>query len=421
MALAAVYGGAARAVWRAVRLAPAEALRPPMPERFVRSWFDQLNLRRLLGMSFQIVAREVRRRPARAVLSSMAIAASTGLSVVGGWYSDAIDQLLELQFQQVMREDVSVLLTDPRPERALRELAHIPGVQLAEGLRMVPVRFFAGHRTRDGALQGVSRDGQLRQLRDKLGRKVALPEEGVVLSDVLADRLDVGMGDWVGVEVREGDRRKRHVRVAGLVADSFGLQGYMAAGALQRWLQEERLVSMALLRVDKRESRQVRERLKAFPLVAEVLAKQSVLTRFREQSANMIRVTSAIVTLFAMVITMGVVYNNARVALSMRGRDLATLRVLGFTRGEISSILLGELAVHVMLAIPLGLWFGLGLVHALSTTIDPETWRLPVVLSARTYAYAAAVTLGSAVLSALWVRRRLDHLDLIGVLKTQER
>jgi putative ABC transport system permease protein len=114
------------------------------------------------------------------------------------------------------------------------------------------------------------------------------------------------------------------------------------------------------------------------------------------------------------------VYNNARIALSARSRDLASLRVLGFRRSEISAILLGELSLQVLLGLPLGLWFGNLMVIAMMSSVDPETYRFPLIVSERTYALAAVVTLGSAVLSAFIVRRKLDRLDLIGVLKTRE-
>jgi putative ABC transport system permease protein len=180
------------------------------------------------------------------------------------------------------------------------------------------------------------------------------------------------------------------------------------------------LASIALLRIDPLSGAELDARLKALPFVAEVSRRAHSLERFEQQSANMIRTVSAIIALFAATITVGVVYNNARIALATRARDLASLRVLGFTRGEISSILLGELALEVLVALPFGFVFGGWLVAALASTVDPETYRLPIVLTVRSYAFAATVTLLAALFSALVVRRRIDQLDLVGVLKTKE-
>jgi putative ABC transport system permease protein len=132
------------------------------------------------------------------------------------------------------------------------------------------------------------------------------------------------------------------------------------------------------------------------------------------------RYTTLILTLFAAIIASGVVYNNARIALSTRSRDLASLRVLGFRRGEISAILLGELAIQVVIAILPGMYLGRLLCEQMMAGADPEMYRFPVVVSARTYAFAALVTLGASLASALVVRSRLDHLDLIGVLKSRD-
>jgi putative ABC transport system permease protein len=416
----AAGAGAFASVRRVVALPPAEAMRPSAPTRYVRSLLDRLRLARAVGPSVQMIARELERRPLRTLLSSAAIAAATGLTVVGGWYYDGIEALLETQFHEIMREDAAITLTEARDVRALGGLEQLPGVIEAEGARVVPVRFRNAHRYRDGAVWGYPDEIEMRQLRDRYGHRVALPPDGIVLTDVLAEILGVEVGGVIELEIREGNRETQRVTVAGLVEESMGLQGHMTSGALHRLLREEPKLSVAFLRVDPVAGTDLDRRLKDLPYVADVTRRASLLARFRDQSANMILTAAAIISLFAATITVGVVYNNARVALATRARDLASLRVLGFTRAEISSILLGELAIQVLLAVPFGLVFGLWLVTAMASTVDPETYRLPVILTPATYAFAAAVTLGASLASALLVRRRLDRLDLIGVLKTRE-
>jgi putative ABC transport system permease protein len=395
-------------------------MRAPSPARYVRSLIDRLGLARLAGPNVQMVVREIERRPLRTLLSSAAIAAATGLTVVGGWYYDGIEELVELQFHDVMREDAAVTFVEPRPDRAVRELAHLPGVTAAEGARVVPVRFRSGHRHRDGIVWGYPQGMQMRTLRDSRARPVSVPPDGVVLTDVLGEILGVRVGDTVELEIREGQRRRAEVVVAGLVDEPMGLAGHMQSASLHRLMREEEKVSVAFLRVDPEKGGGIDARLKDLPHVVDVTHRARLLARFRDQSADMILTAAAIISLFAATITVGVVYNNARVALATRTRDLASLRVLGFTRREISSVLLGELAVQVLIAIPAGLLFGRWLVLGLAQTVDPETYRLPVILTPASYAFAAAVTISASLLSALIVRRRLDRLDLIGVLKTRE-
>ena len=420
ISLLAAMTGAFGAIRKVVRLPPAEAMRPPAPARYRRSLVDRLGLAEIAGPSLQMIVRELERRPLRTAMNAAAIAAATSLSLVAGWYWDGIEALVRTQFQVAMREDAAVSFVEPLPERAVRELAHLPGVLAAEGVRLLPVRFRAGHHRRDGVLWGYAEAAEMRTLRDKFGRPVALPAEGVVLTDKLAEILGAAVGDTVEVETQEGQRRSLRLPVAGLVDESFGLQGHMRLDALRRTLSEEPLVSMALLRTDPPARAELDERLKALPFLAEVSRRSRMLERFEQQSASMIRTVSAIIALFAATITVGVVYNNARIALATRARDFASLRVLGFTRGEISSILLGELALQVLIALPLGFVFGHWLVEALASTVDPETYRLPIVLTVRSYAFAATVTLLAALFSALIVRRRVDKLDLVAVLKTKE-
>lgn len=417
---AASGAGAFAAVRGILRLQPAEAMQPPAPPRYRRTWLDRIQLGRILGAAPQMVVRELRRRPLRALLSSLAIASSVGLTVVGGFYYDATEELVRSQFFDVMREDVSVAFVNPRPERAVREIAHLPGVLRAEGRRELPVRFRSGHRFRDGVVLGYPDDAELRTLRDKLGNEVPLPPAGLVLTDMLAKLLELRVGDEILLELREGSREKKRWRVSGLVDESFGLQGHMSLTQMAELTGDEPLVSSALLQVDSLHERELKRRLAELPAVVSVGEKSELLRLFREQSAGMILVFTLIITLFAITITFGVVYNNARVALSQRSRDLTSLRVLGFTRGEISGILLGEIGVQVALALPLGLAFGRGLVWALGTTLDPETYRLPFIVTPRSYAFAVLVTLFASTLSALVVRRKLDKLDLIAVLKARE-
>jgi putative ABC transport system permease protein len=251
-------------------------------------------------------------------------------------------------------------------------------------------------------------------------RPVPLPPSGLLLTRTLGEILGVAEGDTATVKVLEGARRTHRIPVAGLVDELIGLQGYLRRDELNRLLDEAPTISSALLAVERGGEAEVIRRLEELPKVASVTSHDAVVRRLRQQSGESMAVVTLVLTVFAVTIAVGVVYNNARVALSLRGRDLASLRVLGFTRAEISRILLGELGLQVLLAIPVGLLLGTWLTSLVVGTIHPERYRFPVVLSPRTYAFAVIVVLVSSAASALLVRHRLDHLDLVAVLKTRE-
>lgn len=420
VSIAAATLGAWASVRSVVRLPPAEAMRPPAPASYRIGWLERRRGLRWLGTSAMMVFREVRRRPARTFLSALGIAMAVAILVTGRFFQDSWDYLIDLQFHRTWREDITVQLLQPEPLRVVRHLEHLPGVLHAEGVRNVPVRFRAGHLYRDGPIIGIPEDARLRRVLDSEGDRIRLPEQGILLTRKLGEILGIETGDTVRIEARQGDRRVRDVRVSALVDEAFGLQGHMPRHELNELLGEPTLVSTVVMSVDPRHYDEIFRRLKNMPQVGGVTRKDNLIARFRQQSGEMMLTMTLILTIFAATIAIGVVYNNARVALSMRSRDLASLRVLGFTRGEISTVLLGELAVQVALAIPLGLVIGRWMAAAVMSTVDPENYRFPLVISSQTYAFAAAVTLASAVFSAMLVRRRLDRLDLIGVLKTRE-
>lgn len=417
--LAGLVGAVASAT-KVANLPPAEAMRPAAPPNYGSSLLDRLGAYRFIAPAARMVVREIERQPVRTALSVIGIALAVSIMVLARVSSDAMTLLLEMQFQQAWKEDVMVSFLEPLSERAVRELEHFPGVLYAEGLRSVPVRFLHNGRRRESAILGYPEDGRLRNVIDVEQRAIPIPETGVMLTGKLAEVLGVQVGDQVRVEMLEGDRKAVSLRVSTLAAEPFGLQGHMRMSELHRAFGEEATASMALLRIDPRAYSLTEPKLKELPKIGGVLRKQTIIDQFKAQSADMMLVMSMILTLFAATIAVGVVYNNARVALSMRSRDLASLRVLGFRRGEISAVLLGELAIQVLLAIPIGIVIGTWMSEAMMNMADPEQYRLPISLSPATYAYAAGVTMVAGAVSALLVRRKLDRLDLIGVLKTRE-
>jgi putative ABC transport system permease protein len=412
--------GATATVRRIARLPPAEAMRPPAPAAYRPLLVERLGLR-LIPPAWRIVLRELEHRPLRTLLSALGIATGVATVIVGQFSDDAFAYVLDMQFSQVSRDDLTVGFYDPVPTRAVRSLGHIPGVQRAEAVRTLAARIERGHRWREVPVYGLPTGAELRRVISRTdARPVPLPAGGLLLTRTLGDILGVTPGDSVSVKALEGERRTYRVAVEGFVDELMGLQAYMRAASLSALIGEEPHATLALLAVDSGGEAGVIRRLNEMPSIAAITSRRAVVTLLRRQSGESMRVVSLVLTLFAVTIAVGIVYNNARVALSLRSRDLASLRVLGFTRGEISRILLGELGLQVLLAIPLGVLLGRWLTSLVIGVVHPERYRFPLVLSSRTYATAVLVVVAASALSALLVRRRLDRLDLIAVLKTRE-
>lgn len=421
VSLGAAVVGALAAVRKVARLPPAEAMRPPSPAVYKRTLLERIGLFHWLGPAARMILRELQRRPLRVILSAVGISMAIGIVVVSRFMVDAMDMMLDVQVHRALREDINVTLAKPMPGRAVRELEHMPGVFRAEGMRSVAVRVHNEHRWRDVIIFGHPPDSQMRHLVDRDGNEQAVPDgDGMIMTSKLGEILHLARGDLLELELREGERTRLTHRVSGFIDESFGLQGHMRIDALHELVGEGDVVNTVLLDVDPEHLDDVMRRLKELPWVLGVSSPRDFKDQFEEQSGEMISVYTFILTAFASVIAIGVIYNNTRVALSQRSRDLASLRVLGYTQREIAGILLGEQAVQVALAIPIGLVVGYGMVVSIMSTVDPETYRMPIMISLRTYIYASMVALASAFVSALLVRRKLARLDLIGVLKTRE-
>jgi putative ABC transport system permease protein len=418
--MAAAGAGAFSAVRRAVQVPPAEAMRPEAPQRYAQSILEARWLSRRLGAAGRMVLRNVTRHPLRAAASIFGIGFAVAILMVGFVFSEAMERLIATQFWIAERQDVTVAFVEPRADAARLALARLPGVIAVEPQRSVAVRVRFGHRERYVSLTGVPAEPRFKRIVDRDGRTIAMPAAGIVVSRILAEVLGVRPGESVRLEVLEGLRPVVEMPVAGLVDDTMGLAMYLPLDAVHRLMREAEVSSGALLLIDQASEEALSRTFKAMPAIAGVAFKRTVLRSFRDtMSANM-AMTIAINLIFAGVIAFGVVYNAARVSLSERSRELASLRVLGFTRGEISLILLGELALLTLAALPVGAILGYALSALIVGTVQSEVYRFPLYVTRQAVAWSWLGVIAAAAVSALLVRRRLDTLDLVAVLKVRE-
>ncbi|OGA96052.1 MAG: ABC transporter permease [Burkholderiales bacterium RIFCSPHIGHO2_12_FULL_61_11] len=418
--LLAAGAGTMFAVWRAATLRPAQGMRPEPPASYRETWLEKLGLKRWLSQPTRMIIRNIQRRALKSLFTVLGIALACGIILTGLFQRDTVSYMLNIQFGMAQREDLSVTFTDPTAYRARFDLLGLPGVQHVEVFRAVAVRLRHGHLSYRTGIRGVEPGGDIARLLDADLRPVALPSEGILLTDFLARMLDVRVGDRVVVEVLEGNRPVRETTVAGLVREYLGVSGYMDLAALNHFMHEGPTLSGAYLSVDSAQLQSLYVRLKGMPRVAGVAERVQEIRNFNRVMQETMLFFTYVATVFAVIIAFGVIYNSARIALTERGRELASLRVLGFTRAEIAYILLGELGILTLIAIPLGLWLGEWMCYYIARTMQNDLFRVPVVLVPQTYAFAATVVLVSAVLSGLAVRRRLDQLDLVAVLKAAE-
>ena len=417
----ASLSGAIMAILRAVRLPPAEGMRPEAPVIYRATFVERLGLQHRLTQPSRMILRHIERRPVRSALTVLGIASACALMMVGNYQKGAIDFMIDVQFRQAAREDLAVTFLDPTASRALNELRALPGVYHVEGYRSVPAVLRFQHYSYRGALYGIEPEGVLHRALDSRLKPLVLPPEGVVLTDYLARHiLHVEPGDRLNVEVLEGRRRVVEVPVIGITKQYLGVSAYMRLDALNALLREGPVVSGAYLGLLPDAEKPVYAALNGRPRVLGMVANAASIESFYASIGEFVLFYNMVATLLAASIALGVVYNSARIALSERSRELASLRVLGFTHGEIAYILLGELALLTLLAIPVGFLLGVGLTGILVLAFKSDLYRLPLILEPSNYALGASVVLVSALVSGLILWHRLGRLDLVAVLKTRE-
>ena len=420
LSLAAAFAGTLYSVYQAASQPPAEAMRPAPPGSYRRTLLERLGLGRRVSEATRMILRNVERRPLRALLTSVGVAASYSILVLGLIFQDSIDYMLDVQFRLTERQDMTVSFTKPTSRRALHELERMPGVFHGEPYRAVPVRLRNGWRTYRTVIQGYEPGGRLYRTLDANLEVADAPPEGLVLTDYLADLLGLRIGDTVSAEILEGARPTREIPLVGVASQFLGVSGYMHIDALNRLMREGRALSGAYLAVDSAYEQELYRELEDMPRVAGTRVQSKALKSLQDTMAEQILIFAAVATALAGAIAFGVIYNSARVALSERGRDLASLRVLGFTRGEAAHILLGELGLLTLAGLPLGALMGRVLGEAFVMSWQSELFRVPLVISTRTYSYAGLIVIACAAVSAWIVRRRINRLDLVEALKTRE-
>lgn len=420
LSLIAAAVGAMRSLLEVARLTPAVAMQPPAPAMYNHYLPASLSLDNFVTQPTVMMLRSVARHPARSIFTTLGIAMATGILVVSLFTRDTMEQLIDVTYFLADRQDATLSFGERRSADVVYQVAHLPGVLAVEPSREVPIRIRHGSVERRVILSGKASGADLSRIIDVNLRPVVLPEEGLAISGMLAQILGVRVGDTVEIDLLEGQRRTVILPVAATVEDYFGIRAMMDASALARLMREAPAVNSVHVSVDRNALDAFYTKIKAMPMVSGLALQRVSLRNFRDAIALLITTMASIYAGLAAIIAFGVVYNSARISLSESARDLASLRVLGFTRGEVLRILLLELALLTILAQPPGWAIGYGLAWVMKTRLAGELMRVRLVVEHFTYALTSVIVITAALFSALVVRSRVNGLDLVSVLKTRD-
>lgn len=412
--------GALGASLSAARLEAAEAMSPAPPTIYGKDGLQRLIARIRFDEPTRMILRHLSRWPVRAGVTMFGVAAAMALLVGTLFAYDSVDAMMDTRFHRTDPYDAEVSFVEPMNASAVRELERLPGVLSIEAKRDVFARMRFGALSERAYVIGFGRDSRQRRLLNVEGHTVPLPEQGLAVSTQLAAMLGLTRGDTVTLDVLEGRRPTVDATVTAIVDEGMGYPAFMEAPRLNALLGETSVATGAYIMFDPEQRAAFSDAVLARPGIASVSLQSATINSFEETLQETIYIMMSIYALIGGSIAAGVVYNAARIGLTERGRELASLRVLGFSEVEVSYILIGELALLVIAALPVGALLGTGLAKLIAANMSSELYRVPYVVDPSTYGYAAAVVLFASIIAAGFVRERIKRLDLIAVLKTRE-
>ena len=420
LGIGAATAGAARAAWRAARLAPATAMSPPAPPRFRRNWIDRGLVALRVSQPTMMILRSLIRWPFRAAMSALGMALAVAILVASNFFPDSLDHIIDSAFHQSNRQHAVLFFNDAMPESALEEARRLPGVLQAEGQQYLTVVLRNEHMTKRAVVEARRPGNDLSRVVGEDGRPIDAPPGGIMLSRRLASQLGVGVGDTVEAEFLGNRQGVFQLPVTELTTQYFGLGAYMDQETADRMFQQAPQISVINVTLDAAQTDAFEERLKELPRLAGRAMMLENMEGFQDTISENILIMTTVYTTLGVLITVGVAYNGARIQLSERARELASLRILGFTRGEVGYVLMGESMLLALIAQPLGWWLGWLIAKAMTESFTSDLYAIPLVLKPATFSSASLVVLTAAFVSVLLVRRRLDRLNLIAVMKTRE-
>ncbi len=420
VAIAAAVAGASLAAMRAAALPPAVAMQAAAPTVYRRGFLDRLDLADRLDQPTRMILRRIERFPGKTALTAGGLALSLALLVSTQFLQDALDRVIDDAFYRAQRWSAQVTFFHPRDLSAVAEAMRLPGVIAAEPVRDTGAWAEGPAGRKQAAVIGLDPGATLVQPLDTQGRRLPLLGRGVVLSSALAERLGLKAGDFVDLDILEGQRPHLYLPITALADDYSGLNVYIDRRALNGLLGEGDLASSADLIAAPDATPRLYQALVQIPQIIAASSRDDTVANWRATTAKSFSITIGFYLTFSGAIALGVAYNMGRITLAERSRDLATLQVLGFTRGECAYILYGELALIALIALPVGTGLGTLMAQGLVKAFSRDELRLPVAITPRTMAVSISAYAASVALGCLMLQRQLARLDMVAVLKTRD-
>jgi putative ABC transport system permease protein len=410
--------GSFTSIRAAIRLPPAVAMKPESPTRFRSASLDGWGIGARIGPVARMVIRRLESNPWITLFSTLGLALGLAILVLSAFMEGTIDYVIDHQFSASQRQDMTFTFRENCSASALQDVMHMEGVIAAEPFRTIPIRIRHGQRSKRLGLMGLEAQPQLFRVVDEHNQSVEFPDgSGLAITRKLAELIGAVEGDIVEIELMEGQDRRLYLPIATIFPNYTGPAAYMNRFELHRLLEEGERISGVFVQVDMAQRDRVYSQIKQTPAIVGILDKQAAVRNFKSIIARSTFWMRTINALFAAFIAFGVSYNSALIAYTERARDLATMRVMGFSRRELAAILLAEIGIITLLAIPIGIPLSYAFCYWTTLAVDTESHRFPMVLRLDGFVYGITVLCLSIAVSSVAVLRLLKQIDILAVLK----
>ncbi len=404
---------------RVLKIAPAEAMRPVAPIEGKKWWGERiLPFIGSMKISWRLTFRNMWRNKKRTIFTVSAISMTVGLMISILMMLDSVDYLFEMAFGDALSYDYKVAFTTDVHQDIVNDLSEFEEITYVEPIAEYPFRLKNGWREKNTMIMGIERNSRVYHLSGLNGGRIDVPREGILLTEGLAESLGVKRGDMLTIEALNKPGIERQVTVKGLVEEYMGGSGFMELDVLNGVLQEGSTINNALINLRYNSGNFVRD-IEGMAYVQSVREPDDMVKQYNEYMGLMYAYIGVIITL-SCIMGFAIIYNTTTISIMERKRELASLRIMGFTNKKVSELIFNEnTAVSVMgliVGMPLGRFMGVQMLNY----VPEDMMSLPLVIFPKTYVLAAVTVALFVILAQMANMRRISRMDLVEVMKSRE-
>lgn len=420
--VAGIAGAAAFACRAELKQTPAALMRPKAPRSGSRIFLERIGFV-WQRMSFlnKVTARNLLRYKKRFFMTIFGIMGCMALLICGFAIKDSVHALSPLQYGEIYRYDVQAVVNSSDFNAQTSELSANENVEVLVPFAVDSVTLSANDDEESLQLYVIPDDADLSScvnLRTSTNNPVSLDSSGMFLTRNAAELLGVESGGSVHVKTSVLD--EADTNVAYVVDNYLGNAAYLTQSAYQQLFREDASLNGFFLKLSPGTDQQAfADTLAENSAYLTVSSTQQMNDEF-SQSFELINAIVYVIVLLAAALAFVVLFTLSNTNISERIRELATIKVLGFRKREVSHYVNKETVLLTALGMLLGIPAGYAFSHSLTYVLKMPSIYFAVTIEPASYVFACALTLLFALLVAWLSNRTLAKIDMIEALKSVE-